>query len=352
MLAAVVACCFCAATLLVIVVLVVNGRQQPRPSSRGRRATTPNSGGDGEVSGSDLPALNPATAFVKTDVGLGCKAGACKFGLYSIKSGDTTITLSDHLAGAVFKVTHAGVEFVVPMAIVGGSMQTALVYDGHGAYNPTWAGTGNLDSFTGKTSSKLLELRGTKTAVYAKVRAAYFNEPGKVSKGITTANTTVLSDTTMSARIEFVDASTVDYSVGILFGPRHWFMLAEVLCCWTPRAASARMQVLTGGSWKDAPDALHLYFADACDGLVMGTSSGRAAMGVKLLSYPTGARWETARYGTPESNATWRKWSITQRINPQKDETYALPRGPWTWRMRLFFGGFEDVKARVARAAT
>lgn len=355
MLALVVTCCFFVAAALVIVVLVANGRRGGArlTGGGGARLTGGGDGSDtsnGDVDGSDLPALNPSTAFVKTDVGLSCKSGPCRFGLYSITRGNTTITLSDHLAGAVFKVTHAGTEFVNPVAIVGASMQAAGVFDGKGEYNPTHAGAGDLDSFTGKSTSKILEFRGNKTATYTKVQAAYFNQVGKVSKGIMTANRKNLSDTIMSARIEFVDESTVDYTVGILFEPDHWFFLGEIVCCWTPRAACAQMEVLSNsGAWQDAPDQLQLYFADKFNGLVMGTASGNAAMGVRLLSYPTGARWETARYGHPESSPVWRKWSITQRINPQKDESYALPRGPWVWRIRLFFGTFSGVKARMAK---
>ena len=355
MLALVVTCCFFVAAALVIVVLVANGRRGGArlTGGGGARLTVGGDGSDtsnGDVDGSDLPALNPSTAFVKTAVGLSCKSGPCRFGLYSITRGNTTITLSDHLAGAVFKVTHAGTEFVNPVAIVGASMQSSVFLDGKHEWNPTEAGSGQLDSFTGKSSSKLLELRGTKTAVYTRTRMAYFNPPGSATKGIVTANKTVLSDTIVSKRIEFIDSSTVDYSVSMLFESGHYFGLLEIWAVWCPRAASATMQALSGGTWTDMPERLQLYFFTEYDGLVMGTASGDAAMGVRLLSYPTGARWQPARFANPESSGVWRKWSITQAINATKDQSYSLPRGPWVWRARMFFGTLAEVKARMIKA--
>lgn len=295
--------------------------------------------------------------MVKTSVGLKCKtSGECRFGLYKIKGqaskGSVVITLSSHLAGGVFKVTYNGVEFVNPVAIVGASMQTALVYDGKHQYNPTEAGCGNCDSFTGKSSSKLLALRGTERAVYTSVQAAYFNEPGKATAGIVTANKTVLSDTVISKRIEFVAPGVCEYTVEVRNpANRHWFSLLEVLCCWCPRAACKQMQVLTGGTWTDAPDKpAVLYFVDKTAGLAMSTADGETAMGVRLMSYPTGDRWETPRYGTPHSHRIWRKWSVTQRINAKKDQSYRIAGTPFVWKIRLYFGLMSEVKQMIAKA--
>lgn len=298
----------------------------------------------------DLPALSPSSAFRKTDVGLGCKAGGCSFGLYAIGGGGATrITLSDHLAGGVWKATYRGVEFVNPVAIVGASMQTALVYDEKRAYNPTEAGCGRCDSFTGRSSSKILKMHGSGSKVYTSVQAAYFDPPGSEFKGYEARNTTVVSDTVISKRLEFVGENECDYAVEVRNPPqKHYFSLLEVLCSWCPRAACAQMYVLQDG-WRSAPDSQQLYFANATHGLVMATSSGEAAMGVKLLDYPRGGRWEIPRYGTPESTGVWRKWSVTQRINPTKDPSYKIGGTPYVWRIRLYFGSLRDVQARMAQ---
>lgn len=310
----------------------------------------------------DLPALDPQTALVKSSVGLKCQkatgGGDCRFGLYRIRGqaakGAVVVTLSSHLAGAVFKVTYAGVEFVNPVAIVGASMQTALVYDGKHEYNPTEAGCGTCDSFTGTSSSKLLKMRGTERAVYTSTRAAYFNKPGQATpkSGIVTANKTVLSDTVISKRIEFVAPGMCEYTVEVRNpANRHYFSLLEVLCCWTPRAACKKMEVLTAGRWSEAPDKpAVLYSVDKTAGLAMATADGSVAMGVKLLAWPQGDRIELPRYGTPQSSAIWRKWSITQRINPKKDKSYRIPETPYVWKIRLYFGSFSEVKAMVTVA--
>lgn len=307
----------------------------------------------------DLPVLDPAKALVSSATDLKCRkaGGDCRFGLYRIRGqaakGAVVVTLSSHLSGAVFKVTYAGVEFVNPVAIVGASMQTALVYDGKHEYNPTEAGCGDCDSFTGKSSSRLLAMRGTGRAVYTSTRAAYFNPPGKAtpSSGIVTANKTVLSDTVISKRLEFVGPGTCEYTVEVRNPPnKHWFSLLEVLCCWCPRAACKKMEVLTGGRWTEAPDKpAVLYFVDKTAGLAMATADGAVAMGVKLLAWPQGDRWETPRYGTPHSSAIWRKWSITQRWNPKKDQSVRLAGTPFVWRIRLYFGSFAEVKGVVAK---
>lgn len=346
--------CACLVVAVLAAVYINNGRSGGGGGGGGGSG----GGGGGGSSGStlsykDLPLLDTQKALVPTSVGLACKGSDCRFGLYKIRGqaskGPVTITLSSHLAGGVFKVTYAGVEFVNPVAIVGGSMQTALVYDGKQEYNPTEAGCGDLDSFTGKSSSKLLALRGTDKAVYTSTQAAFFNQPGKVNAGIVTANKTVLSDTIISKRVEFVSPGVCEYTVEVRNpANRHYFSLLEVLCCWCPRAACKKMEVLTGGNWTTAPDQQALYFANKTSGLAMSTEDGGVAMGVKLMTYPQGGRWETARYGTPISSGVWRKWSVTQRINPRKDQSYKIPSTPYVWRIRLYFGSFAEVKNKMA----
>lgn len=314
----------------------------------------------------DLPVLDMGTAYRPTSQhGLDCKGRTCTFGIYRLvgeaPGGAVTFELSTHLAGGVYRVTYKGKEFVNPVAIVGASMQTATVYDEWGSSNPTEGGTGDLDSFTEKSSSRMLELRGNgTTAVYTAVQAANFNQPGKKLKwGKTTGNTTVLSDTLMAKRIEHLGDGVFEYTVGITIpaSGRHWYMLPEVLCCWTPREQAAVMQVLRGGSWHDAPDKpAQLYFADTVgpkfprhDGFVTATRDGTAAMGVKIMDWPRGRRFEHARYGTPESKPTWRKWSVTQRLGDAKgNDRTPLPAGQYTWKIRLFFGDLRTVQSRVA----
>lgn len=308
----------------------------------------------------DVPLAGPED-FVPTQEPLQCKKGPCTFGLLRLRGtaldGVTPVafTLSTHLAGAVYKLTYGTTEFVKPVAIVGASMQTALIYDSP-ALNPTEAGCGDCDSFTARSSSQLLEVRRADRAVYTSTRAAYFNPPGKTLRfGAPTANDVVLSDTVINKRIEFVRPGVVEYTVGVVVPPqKYYFSLLEVLCVWCPRAACQTMDVLIDGAWTAMPDAADLYWIDLpnqpkCRGLAMSDAAGGRALGVRLLEWPRGAKWESPRYGTPDSDAAWRKWSITHRINATKDETYRIPGGAYTWKIQLVFGPLARVKAELAQ---
>ncbi len=318
----------------------------------------------GGPTGDDLGPLE----FVKTRQPLECPkapggGGKCVFGLYELRRKDVTFTLSTHLAGGVYKLTYKGVEFVNPVAIVGASMQTALIYDDNWSFNPTEAGCGDCDSFSGASSSKLLAARAAPgRAVYTSVRAANFFPPGKKLKWGTAINTSIASETIISKRIEFLDDSSAEYAIGVTM-PRgkHWFSLLEVLCVWTPRKACETMQVLSDGRWILAPDddpirrKPVLYWVEAprfpkTAGLVMCGRDTGVALGVKLVEYPRGGGWESPRYGTPLSMQAWRKWSITHRINPSKNKSFRVPGGTYVWKFRLFFGTLDRVKAAVAAA--
>lgn len=312
----------------------------------------------------DLPALDVARAFVRTKEPLRCKGGPCVFGLYRVRGsapgGDATFTLSTHLAGAVYKLTYRNKEFVNPVAIVGASMQTALVYDGYGEYNPTEAGCGDCDSFTERSSSKLLEFRAGPSAAYTAVQAAYFNQPGKKIKwDKVTGNKTLISDTVISKRIEFVAHGVADYTIGIRVpDDKYWYLMPEVLCVWNPRETSHSLRVLRDGTWESAPDGSKrvYYVGDVgrykrTGGLAIGTKSGDVALGVHLLDYPRGPMWESPRYGTPLDTPTWRKWSITHRLNPKMDKSYRIPGAVYTWKIRMYFGDMDTVTKLVAAAA-
>lgn len=309
------------------------------------------------VAKDDLPLLDMKTAYVPSEEPLECvNKKRCVFGLYKIagqaSGGPVTFTLSTHLAGAVYKVTYAGYEFVNPVAIVGASMQTSVFYDEQGAYNPTEAGLGAIDSFTGRSTSRMLELRGTSKAVYTSVQAAYFNKPDAQLKwGLNPKHTTLLSDTIINKRIEFVDKGTCDYTMNMVVQPdKHSNGLWEVLCVWCPRAACAQMQVRLDGTWKDAEDKFNLFWVlrDRASGLVMANTAGTVAMGIKLMQFPKGSYWDSPRYGTPLSNKLWRKWSITQAYNRRKDKAVKIPGGVYEWKMRMFFGTLAEVKTRIA----
>jgi hypothetical protein len=312
----------------------------------------------------DLVRIPKETAFVKSSENLQCTVQRCVFGLYKLvgaaPESDVTFMLSDHLAGAVYRVVYKGIDFVHPVAIVGASMQTALTYsaESYEANNPTEAGNSE-DSFSGKSSSKILEIRDNDRAVFTSTQAANFRKPGALVKwGVRATNPTVLSDTIISKRIEHVDHGVFDYVVNVT-NPDNKFHFSHIsaVAVWTPRRACHGMYVLLDGAWKVAVDAKSLYWLNHASlpqagGLVMCDVSRQTAMGIVLLEYPTGPNWISPRYGTVASTAVWRNWNITQRIGHPDVTTYRVPRGPFGWRIRFFFGTLTDVQARIQRLST
>lgn len=354
--------------LVFLVVYTLSRRRRECLSPRGQTTLGPGLPRD------DLRPLDIRASYRKTPQTLVCKSGtrtpdgSCIFGLYELRGGDVTVVLSDHLAGAVYRLLYKGRDFVNPVAIVGASLQTAIVYDAWGSQNPTEAGT-KADSFTTVSSSKMLDLRAGEVAagrpsVYTAVQAANFFPPGAVIKyGHVTRNKTVMSNTRMAKRIDYLGDNVLRYTVGITVPRGHWYALPEVLCSWVPRDAAARFQVLRAGAggWVDVPDKPGVHADDlfyvqsmgskwpAHAGFLTATADGAAAMGVQLADYPRG--FEPPRYGAPESHPTWRKWSITHRLGDPKDPSFVLPPGEYTWVVHLAFGDLKTVQARLAAAA-
>lgn len=310
-----------------------------------------------------LKRVNVDELFVPTldlTPGVRCQRGgkdqnACVFGLCRLAGrapgGDVTVTLSSHLGGAVYKLTYGGVEFVDPVPIVGASMQTALVFDGKGEYNPTEGGNGELDSFTGKSSTQILEAWAGDRAVSTSARLAYFLRPGTGSA----RHTGIVSDVVLSKRVEFVDVGVLDYTVSLAFpGDKHYFSLVEVLATWVPVDACRQMVVHSGGGWRSFV-LDELYWAEgtrqgpASSGLVLGVADGSVAMGVALLEWPRGGQWESPRFSMPDTDPRWRKWSIVQRIGLPSKPSFRIPAQTATWKIRMYFGSVEQVKRAVAR---
>ncbi len=322
----------------------------------------------------DLRPLDIKTAYRKEPQPLACKSGTrtpdgrCIFGLYTLRGGDVEVMLSDHLAGAVYRMTYRDIDFVNPVAIVGASLQTAIVYDAWGTQNPTEAGV-KTDSFTTASSSRMLDLRADEDAkrpsVYTSVQAANFVPPGELwgRSNKVTGNKTVMSDTRIAKRIDFLGDNALRYTVGITVPRGHWYALPEVLCSWVPIASADTFQVLRSstGAWVEIPDKPGVHGDDlfyvqhvgskwpAHGGFVTATADGEAAMGLQLVDFPRG--FESPRYGAPESHPTWRKWSITHRLGDPRDSSFVLPPGEYTWVVNIVFGTLKSVQARLAAAA-
>ena len=324
--------------------------------------------------GSDLPKRSIATSYVKTATEHTCKEPIrkCRFGLFSISgvANDGTpikFILSDHLAGAVYRVVYGDTDFVQPVPIVGASLQTALSFDirkggSNEQYNPTEAGCEGLDSFRERSSSKMRVLRAKDNAVFTQTRPAYFKAPGTFLENrdpeglpIPVLNKTVLSEVIHSKRIEFMGPGEVDYHVRLAIPDKHYASQVEVMACWVPRANANRAMLYHNGEWK-APDDIGKpgpYYVNSLGisrtgGLVVAPDTPDRAMGVMLLDWPRGAICTPPTYNIFRSERTM-KWNVVQRFGDPENYTVKIPGAQLSWKFRFVFGTLEEVKAAITK---
>ena len=282
----------------------------------------------------------------------------CTFGLFSLSgpgsAGPVVITLSTHLAGGIYTLSYAGTDFVTPMAITGGSMQSD-VYLGGGRYNPTEAGSqGDSMYNTGKSSSKLLDIRADSTKVYTSTRAAYWAIPGVVdpAHGKIPPYKTPLSDCVVSKLLEFIGNGVLDYTYVWTIPRQHVpLAMAEAYCGWVPFPASERMIGYTDGAWSTLVNWDKQVKGHHPTAIVIANADGTRAMGMALLEWPSLPSWPLDSYpmfGAGQVNTVlkWRKWNVTHPLTAKP-----LDAGNYVWKMRLFFGTMTSVKAQAQAIA-
>jgi len=344
-------------------------KPEPKPTPKPEPKPTPKPEPDTSVviRYDDLKQLL-LSAFVQTKTDLACKTmPKCIFGIYTLSNKKVTVQLSTHIGGAVYRLSYDGVDFVLPVAIVGASLQTAMSFDirpqlgmSNEMYNPTEGGM-STDSFTGKSSSKILELRANDNAVYTRSIPAYFRPPGYLlvdkrtgKRTLKVANRTVLSNVELSKRIEFIDETTLDYSMSLNIPSGHYFSQVEVLACWVPIASSENRSVLQNDGWK-TPKNTEIFWVKSGKtrtyGIINATSDRKRAWGVMLLEYPqsvvNGPPLDVPRYTFESESSTWRKFNIVQRLGSNKNFSVPLPEGMYGWRFRFIFGTMDDVKSKM-----
>ena len=282
----------------------------------------------------------------------------CTFGLFRLSgsgpAGPVVVTLSSHLAGGIYTLSYAGTNFVQPMAITGGSMQSDI-YLGGGVYNPTEAGS-SADSLynTGKSTSKLLEMRADATRVYTSTQAAYWASPGVVdpAHGHIPPYTNPVSDCVVSKLLEFVGNGALDYTV-VWTVPQQTVLqaMAEAYCGWVPFPASEIMQGYIDGTWSTLVNWDQQHPPHHPTAIVIASGDGTRAMALVLRQWPSLPSWALDAYpmfGAGEVNVAsqWRKWNITHPMTSK-----ALQGGNYTWKMRLFFGTLAGVKQQAQALA-
>jgi hypothetical protein len=229
-------------------------------------------------------------------------------------------------------------------------------------YNPTEGGV-STDSFTGRSSSKILELRGNDTTVYTRSIPAYFRPPGYLlidkrtgKRTLPAVNKTVLSEVELSKRIEFINETTLEYTVNLNIPEGHYFSQIEVLACWVPTASSERRSVLQNDGWK-TPTNNEIFWVKSGKtrtyGIINATADGKHAWGVVLLDWPktveNGPALDTPRYRFEGESKTWRKINIVQRMGSNKNFSTLIPGGNYGWKFRFYFGTMGEVRAALLK---
>jgi len=341
----------------------------PTPKTPTSKPVTGKSQRGAVVRYDDLKKL-PMSAFVTSKTNLDCKTmPKCIFGVYTLEGKKVMVQLSTHLGGAVYRLTYDGVDFVLPVAIVGASMQTAMSFDirpqlgmTNEQYNPTEGGT-STDSFTGRSSSKILELRANDNAVYTRSIPAYFRPPGYLlidkrtgKRTLPAVNKTVLSEVEFSKRIEFIDDTTLEYTINLNIPKGHYFSQVEALACWVPTAASEQRSVLQNDGWK-TPKNKEIFWVKSGKtrtyGIINATASGKHAWGVVLTDWPktveNGPPLDSPRYTFEGESKTWRKINIVQRLGSRTNFSTPIPEGVYGWTFRFYFGTMQSVRSKLEK---
>lgn len=291
-----------------------------------------------------------------------CKGGPCTVGLLNFSSpapgGPVRFQMSTHLSGAVFRITYIDTEFIQPMMIAGGSLQSDVFYDGvceppcrpegKGKINPTEAGA-QVDAFTGKSSSRLLSYKITDTYVTTTVLGAYYFGGGTAAKPMAQP-----SDTKISKRIEYLGTpGEFEYTVTFEFSKKQTGALFEVLAGWIPNASSETIYAYStrgGDKWHYWLDA-NKEFGDGQDhliapvGMVTTTRDGKRAWGVVPVRAPKHGDTQLKclmRAGRDVTDS-WKKFSVVSHGN----DAYPLEAIRYTWSFRMFFGPLNDVASKV-----
>lgn len=282
----------------------------------------------------------------------------CVFGLFSLvgrgPDGPIVVTLSSHLAGGIYTIAYAGAHFVEPMAITGGSMQSDI-YLGGGVYNPTEAGNSADSQYcTGKSTSKLLDIRADATRVYTSTQAAYWATPGVIdpAHGRIPPYTNPVSDCVVSKLLEFVGNGALDYTVTWTVPQQKVKQaMAEAYCGWVPFSTSEIMLGYTDGAWSTLVNWDKQTKGHHPTAIAISNADGSRAMALVLRQWPSLASWSADAYpmfGAGEVNhvSKWRKWNVTHPLTARE-----LQGGRYVWKVRVFFGRIDQVKAQAQAQA-
>lgn len=255
------------------------------------------------------------------------------------------MTASAKFGGAVHSFRWRGKEFINSFD-KGRELQSAASFNNWGeCYNPTEAGS-SADATRPRSTSRLISMASSRTELTTKSQMAFWLPPGTTSRGcpggITTKNTTELSDFVFSKRIQLAAAgipNAIDHNVTFsvpqrfdsgVFAALTAYMSPDFSTFSTFNPATGERASITVGPGEQSLP------------LIFSTSNGRFAYGVYSAELPQPS-WGHVGYGrwdftyAKEPGSPTVKWNCVFR---EKD----IKPGDYSYRCTSIFGTLQDVE--------
>jgi hypothetical protein len=257
---------------------------------------------------------------------------------------EIVITTTPRLAGAIHSLTWGGKEFI-DSTDHGRQLQSAANFDvgtrfTAETFNPTEAGSRRDGSGT-SSSSRLLHMSATKSALQTTTQMAFWLSPGEKSDGNLAKNKQVLSNHLLTKRVQIGHedlANVVQYNVtfSVPIGERHNYAQFEAVTGYMPEefsrfskfnAKSGELESLSDGPGEQAYP------------VVLSTESGSHAMGVFSPAQPSPG-YDQAGYGRVRfAKARVVKWNCVFRVR----DTQGVEPGDYSFRIFVVVGDLAIV---------
>ncbi len=257
---------------------------------------------------------------------------------------EIVITTTARLAGAIHSLTWGGKEFI-DSTDHGRQLQSAANFDvgtrfTAETFNPTEAGS-QRDGAGMSSSSRLLHMSATKSALQTTTQMAFWLAPGEKSFGNLAKNKQVLSNHLLTKRVHigYEDlANVVQYDVtfSVPIGERHNYAQFEAVTGYMPaefsrfskfNAKSGELESLSDGPGEQAHP------------VVLSTESGSHAMGVFSPAQPSPG-YEQAGYGRVRFvKEKVVKWNCVFRVR----NTKGVESGDYSFRVFVAVGDLATV---------
>lgn len=261
---------------------------------------------------------------------------------------EIVITTTKRLAGAIHSLTFRGQEYIDSVDH-GRQLQSASNFDVGGpffpeTFNPTEAGS-RRDGAGDSSSSRLLHLLARGNQLQTTSQMAFWLTPDEKSAGHPAKNTTVLSNHTLTKRVQIgfrdiPDVIQYDVTFGLPIGEQHTLAQFEVVTGYMPPVFE---KFLKYNSEQGKLEPLDDGPGEQPWPVVLATADGRHAMG--CYSPDTfGAGWSGPGYGRFRfERERVVKWNCVFRYRHAK----RVPAGDYSFRTFVVVGDVDTVTSRL-----